>query len=467
MQGRRILDDISLKVIPGQHIFLSGGNASGKTSLCKILAGKWRLTAGSRNRADHLDIRMISFSDTCSWYSGVNHQHYYQQRFNAWDSSGHLTAGEYLTGGGLRVDNPVHREFIEQIGLKPLLEKERIKLSSGETRKLMLARVILQEPGVLIIDNPYIGLDSESREYLDNFIATLVDKDNTTVILSSSGWHIPSYIQTHIHLSNGRKKYEGDVNHTLVNPSSRSVEYGYGAEKVGLFKKLYAYKKPVHLPGVSIALRDVIVRYDSIPIFGPLTWEVSSGEKWHVRGPNGSGKSTLVSLLYADNPQVYGLDVKIFGHRRGHGETIWQAKRRIGFTSPELHAYFSFHMTVEEILMSGFSDHFEVGKISDLTDAQFVFELADFFEISHLLDSPFGILSTGYQRWILFIRALVKRPEMLLLDEPFQGMDWKAIHKSMIFLERVLPDWCTLILMTHWLHEVPGNMEKELVLAKA
>ena len=90
-----------------------------------------------------------------------------------------------------------------------------------------------------------------------------------------------------------------------------------------------------------IELRHVNVAYDGHFILNDISWTVRTGERWAVRGPNGSGKSTLLSLLCGDHPQAYANDVRLFGQRRGSGESIWDVKRRTGFVSPELHLYFS------------------------------------------------------------------------------------------------------------------------------
>src|SRR6185436_15351081 len=93
--------------------------------------------------------------------------------------------------------------------------------------------------------------------------------------------------------------------------------------------------------GAIVELNGVSVHYGVRIILDNITWTVHRGERWAVLGPNGSGKSTLLSLLCGDHPQAYSNDVRLFGRRRGSGESIWDVKHRIGLLSPEFHLYFS------------------------------------------------------------------------------------------------------------------------------
>jgi molybdate transport system ATP-binding protein len=176
-----------------------------------------------------------------------------------------------------------------------------------------------------------------------------------------------------------------------------------------------------------------------------------------VLGPNGSGKSTLLSLLCGDHPQAYSNDVRLFGRRRGTGESIWDVKRRIGLVSPELHAYFAEPLTAVEAAATGFFDVLTRRRTTPHQDAA-VRGLFERFGIGALAGRPFRQLSTGEQRLVLLVRALVKEPPLLILDEPFQGLDLGLAGRLRDWLDRELRPDQTLLFVSHYAEEVPHTV---------
>jgi molybdate transport system ATP-binding protein len=180
-----------------------------------------------------------------------------------------------------------------------------------------------------------------------------------------------------------------------------------------------------------------------------------------VLGPNGSGKTTLLSLICADHPQAYSNEVYLFGRRRGTGESIWEIKRRIGLVSPELHLYFTAPLTAFETAATGFFDVVTYRPTAP-DHAATVRRLFEEFGIAGLADRPFARLSTGEQRLVLLVRALVKEPPLLILDEPFQALDDDAIERARTWLDRnVRPDQ-TLLFVSHHADEIPRTVTRRL-----
>ncbi len=181
------------------------------------------------------------------------------------------------------------------------------------------------------------------------------------------------------------------------------------------------------------------------------------GERWAVLGPNGSGKSTLLSLLCGDHPQAYSNDVRLFGHRRGSGESIWDIKARLGLLSPELHLYFHEPLTAAQTAATGFFDVVTLRPTTPEQDER-VRTLFEQRAISHLTERPFSRLSTGEQRLVLLARALVKRPELLILDEPFQSFDPALCARLRNWLDANLDPTPTLLFVTHHENEIPRSV---------
>src|SRR5207245_350620 len=135
------------------------------------------------------------------------------------------------------------------------------------------------------------------------------------------------------------------------------------------------------------------------------------------------------SLLCGDHPQAYSNDIRLFGRKRGTGESIWDIKRRIGLLSPELHLYFTEPLSAAQVAATGFFDILAL-RLTTRTHDAVIAELFEHFGLTALADRLFSRLSTGEQRLVLLVRALVKEPPLLILDEPFQGLDVETIERA-------------------------------------
>ena len=462
-----VIRDLDWDISPGEHWVISGNCGVGKTVLAEFLANKHRLSAGVRQYSlypglpvsEQLQrgLRLISFSDTSDLFLNLRSVHYYQQRYQAFDSDGHLTVREYFELP--EADLADYHLFLDQMGLTPLLDTERIKLSSGQTRKILLAKVLMSSPKVLILDNAYIGLDTGIRQVLNETLDRWVAQKHITLILSGHHRELPSCITKRLHIDSNRKVHQGHISRPYSSPKP-IIDEGI-ADKI----KAHFQEDRTHNSFQEvIRMEQVSVQYGSSLILDNITWTVSPGEKWAVYGPNGSGKSTLLSLIYADNPQAYSKDIYLFGRKRGSGESIWDIKARIGFTSPELHAYFKENPTAQQLVLTGLTDTFFLKRPptkaeQDLSDLLFAY-----FDLEETKKKRFKQLSTGTQRLLLFMRALVKAPPVLLLDEPFQGMDEGLVEKCKYLLDQVLDERHTLIFISHYRKEWPSCVEKVLEL---
>jgi molybdate transport system ATP-binding protein len=210
-----------------------------------------------------------------------------------------------------------------------------------------------------------------------------------------------------------------------------------------------------------VELRDVRVAYGEREVLRGVSWTVRAGERWAVLGPNGSGKTTLLSLLCGDHPQAYSNDVRLFARQRGSGESIWDVKRQVGLVSPELHLYFSEPLTAAQTAATGFFDVLVRRPTTPEQDAV-VADLFERFGIGPLAPRPFARLSTGEQRLVLLVRALVKRPPLLILDEPFQGLDARTMARLRDWLDRELGPDQTLLFVSHHAEEVPRTVTHRL-----
>lgn len=462
-----LLSNINWTVEPGQHWIVTGANGAGKSMLINTLVGRTRIMKGRLRfpflgeKIDFLRksaaIARVSFTDTSKLFKSAEIQHYYQQRYHAFDADGHLTVREYLSTGGFDPAHSAHLAVLQLLGLDVLLDKERIKLSSGQTRKLLLAKALIKEPQLLLLDNPYIGLDASSRQVLNDTLDRLAKEGKVSIILSGQFDELPTCISHRLHLEAGKAAYvgpwqtlEGDQVPDLTAPQE---------EKLTQLANFYQ-EKAVALPFQDVFKLDAVsVKYGDTTILDNLSWRVRPGEKWLLKGENGAGKSTLLSLLYGDNPQAYSLPVYLFDQKRGPGQSIWSIKAKIGFTSPELHAYYDQDLLARHVVWSGLTDTFHVKPGTPPAFRELTEWLFQYFGLMPYFNEKFSTLSTGIQRLVLLMRALVKVPPVLLLDEPFQGFDQPNIQACRRLLDRLVGSDTTLIFISHFQEEAPTVVE--------
>lgn len=455
-QNEIILKNINWNIQEGAHWAVLGPMNAGKTMLGKTMCGHLHIGSGklhfpflsdnsnAKIRGKHL--KMVSFTDQTKLFAGVNADHYYQQRFNAFDSDGHMTALSYLMVHDFDPSNNTQMRIVDKLGLINLLPMERIKLSSGQTRKLILASALIEEPTILWIDNPHAGLDANSRVLFNLLIDQWVKDETITIILSGHFDTLPSCIDRFLYLENGMvKSMTSDFTSSSALTRLPSIPVK--------LKEYFAGTDPI-ISGPLISMNNVSIQYADTPIIDPISWRVLSGEKWGLVGPNGSGKSTLLSCIYADHPQVYSNEIMLFGNRRGSGDSIWEVKAKIGFTSPEIQTYFRYNFSAWDLVISGLWDRFVIKKAPPEVE-EVLFLLFDYFGVTAFRDKKYYQLSTGMQRLCFLLRAIIKNPLLLLFDEPYQAMDDSTIAKANHLWDQILLDNHTVIFISHFKHHFP------------
>src|SRR5699024_559979 len=229
-------------------------------------------------------------------------------------------------------------------------------LSNGETRRLMIAEALLKQPLLLLMDNPFIGLDKETRPVLRTLLQEIKER-GTTVVMATSAREIPETTTGVLYLENRSVVFKGsreEFENSDIGIENPADSWEPNQE---LLNRIYK-RSPLQQSNFEYAvqLRNVNVRSGGKSILKDIDWEVKKGEKWALIGHNGAGKSTLLSLLNGDHPQAYANDIRLFDRKKGSGESIWELKRRIGYMSPEMHQYFKGEARVIEVVLSGLYD---------------------------------------------------------------------------------------------------------------
>ena len=461
----RLAEPVNFHLAKGEHVAIVGRNGGGKSMLVDMITGKHPVYPGQLSYSfdePYNNLKHITFRDT---YGGDNDRTYFlQQRWNQMEIDEETpTVGSKLEEAFQLAgdDTPERRAFQKHLyqlfHLEDLLDKYIILLSSGELRKYKLVANLFTKPKVLIIENPFIGLDAETRDQVKQLLATLAGQQDMQIILVLSKIdEIPEFITRVIKMLDLR--FVEDIVVKTYYPIDRCPH-------------AILLQKPNNIPPLPqqiIQFNNVTIRYGERTILKDLNWVVLKGEHWALSGQNGAGKSTLLSLVCADNPQAYANDISLFGHRRGSGESIWDIKKHIGYVSPEMHRSYKQNIPAIEIVASGLKD--TVGLYARPTEAEraVCLEWMNLFGIKHLADRKFLEMSSGEQRLVLLARAFVKSPDLLILDEPLHGLDLCNRNLVKTIVDRYMFDnpERTLIYVTHYENELPKCIDNSLYLTK-
>lgn len=479
MPSWRMAEPVNFTSLDGEQIAIVGPNGGGKTMLVNIITGSHPLLMHdpeydfSPSTKKHVsdNIKYITFRDA---YGGDNDRTYYlQQRWNQTeidDSTPTVKERLDIAYAAAGEDTPKRQALREQLfdmfNMRPLLDKHIILLSSGELRKLKLTETLFYQPRVLIMDNPFIGLDAETREQLKKLFATIIRNETIQLILVlSKSDDIPSFITNVVEVKDMKVGKKLTREEYLANREPIPARV-LSDEKAEAIINLPYNNKEYHSKEVA-RLNHVSIRYGERTILKDLDWTVLNGERWALGGQNGSGKSTLLSLICADNPQSYACDISLFGIPRGTGESIWDIKKHIGYVSPEMHRAYQKDIPAIRIVASGLKDSVGLYVKPNEKEIETCRFWMDIFGLEGLEETTFLKLSSGEQRLVLLARAFVKDPELLILDEPLHGLDNhnRQLVKDVIdtFMQRKNK---TLIMVTHYEEELPKCIDHKLKLIR-
>ncbi len=432
--AKPVVSSISFQILSGQKTAIVGPMGSGKTSLAKALAGRLFRTGevffSSLNPDKRAYVMLVEQQHQFKNRSNLS-EFYLQQRFNSSDCEDAYTVEEELAG--LELGN-----WVSVFELEGLLKRPLIQLSNGENKRLQIVKSLAYQPDWLILDNPYVGLDVKGREILTKGLLSLDSKGIQFILVSSPG-DVPDFI-----------------NQVIELPLTQDAP----AKPEPFLRALEPFE-------VALKMEKVQIKYGSKIILSDFSWKVNKGERWAIKGPNGAGKSTLISLITADNPQAYSQDITLFDRKRGTGESIWDIKRKIGYLSPELHLYFKEGGSCFSVVASGLFD--TQGLFKRLTEEQTnqVNHWMQVMGIAHLKERSFLQISGGEQRMVLITRALVKNPELLILDEPCQGLDRVQTEHLKSVLDYLAENSeMTLLYVSHYDRDIPSCVNQVLELKR-
>lgn len=323
----------------------------------------------------------------------------------------------FNTKKGILFSDIAIEKFIEKeyqydvIEASPDSHRQLRTFSSGERKKEFLKYCINQNPDFIIFDNPFDHLDQASRVILADSLKNLA-ADIAIIQLLNRVADVLEFVPNKVQIKD---------NTFELHPISKTENHFKTLTTASIPKAL----EPPHTfpESVLIKMENVSVSYDDRKITDNISWTIKQGEFWQLIGPNGAGKSTLLSLITGDNPKGFGQNLFLFGRKKGSGESVWDIKKQIGIFTTSMTDLFQKGHTLEQMILSGFFD--SIGLYNEPTNLQkqIVVQWLEVIEMSALAKKRFIDLSIGQQRVALIVRAVLKHPPLLILDEPVEGLD--------------------------------------------
>ena len=466
-----VLRDIRWRIRPGERWVLAGGNGAGKTQLLKLIAGDvWPAPTPGAQRVYRL--RGARFDQP----EGVKETIAYlgperQDRYERYDWNFTATA---VVGTGIHrsdipldpLDAPDRKRvaaLLQRLRISGLARRRFLTLSYGERRLVLLARALAWRPSLLLLDEAANGLDAANRERLMRFLESTRRASLPWVLTTHRIADVPA-AATHIAiLRRGRLVHRGRITPAALRKAF-GAEAGFraaaGRQMRGV-KRQAASSAPE--AETLVALRRASVYVDGVRILATLGFAIREGDCWVVHGANGAGKSTLLRTIYGDHPVAVGGRIERAGIEPG--VPLSEFRAWVGYIAPQLQADHPQYLDVLETVGSGL--HASIGLNEALSGAEqrlALRSLAD-FGLEGYAHRSLRALSYGQLRRVLFARAWVSRPRLLLLDEPYAGIDTPTRKALVARVEALLRAGLTLVIATHHREEWPAGATQELELA--
>ena len=466
LNDRLIFQGTSWHFRRGEQWAVAGGNGSGKSLFLEAIRGRLPLVEGEldyrfrppKGLSHEEALAHLAFEEDPALHGAV-----LQARWNSIEEEGAINVAEFLAYNKIMEvsayevttrHEAARRSFerrlataIRLLEIGRLLSRRVISLSSGERKKVRIAGALARPSRLLLLDEPFTGLDASSRRHFSQTLQSLIGHGMHLLVATTRPEDLPAGFNQVLELQDLRVVRTRSLGPRRARESSRP------------FPPSRRPASSTSVPGeVLVRLSAVSVRYGETTIFDRLSWTIRKGERWALLGPNGSGKSTLIGLITGDHPQVNSNDVRLFGKQPGHGCSVWELKQRVGMVSPEMHLFFPGEVPCADVVASGFFDSTGLYEEPQPAQKRQAHKWLRRLGLARFASEPFSALSLGEQRLVLLARAMVKEPCLLLLDEPCQGLDEPHRRLILQLVDSRTFARSALVYVTHRDDELPRSV---------
>jgi molybdate transport system ATP-binding protein len=466
-EERTILEDVSWTIRPAERWVLAGGNGAGKTQLLKLIAGSvWPTPTGREVRRYHWRGELwptpFEVQDEIA-YVGPERQDKYERY--GWNHTVEQVVGTglYRTDIPLNPINSTERRRIDsllgRLAISKLARRQFLTLSYGERRLVLLARALASRPRLLLLDELLNGLDEVNHGRALSWLEQTSRSRLPWVLATHRVEDVPATATHALLLEQGRIVYRGTLRRAPLERWLDAKHDDAGSKPVSVRRRARVRRPAPFL----VRLTNASVYLDEHPAVTRVSLEVRPGQCWVVHGRNGSGKTTLLRTLYGDHGVAIGGRIERVGIEPGVPLEIF--KRRVGLVAPHLQADHPQHLTVAEVVQSGRHSSIGLNDPASAADRAAARASLEFFGLIELEKRTLRELSYGQLRRVLFARAWVRHPDLLLLDEPFAGVDGPTRRSLRGQVEAMVADGAAVVMTTHHRPEWPDCATHELELA--
>ncbi|MFK7731396.1 MAG: ATP-binding cassette domain-containing protein [Pseudomonadales bacterium] len=446
----------------GQKWAVLGSNGAGKTLLARVLLGQHPISRGklqyAKNFSPAVDCEMVSFERQHELHAHDDRFDDSEVRANAYDRG--TLVHQYLRRGIHKPEDYAY--WIDRLGIGGITAQGLRELSTGQMRRVLMAGAALCPTRLLILDDPLAGLDQTLQDEFESVLQELFDRLHTALLLTSRINDVPDSV-SHLMLIE-----EGRVTEICQNTAQSREQIArllaHSRPKVNL-QRVYAGLQAAKTNKANplIHFKNVSCSFAQKRIFIDLNWSFRQGQHALIAGPNGCGKSTLLSMLTGDNAKAFGQNVSLFGRRKGSGESVWEVRKHFGMVSTALQQQFGKGDRALDVVVSGLQDSIGISELAAGSHSTMAQAWLAAVGIPNLADKRFEHLSYGQQRLVLIARAMVKNPDILILDEPCLGLDERNRQHVLALLQAIVEETSTqLLFVSHQIDERPDFINQTL-----
>lgn len=457
------LSQINWEILPKQQWAIIGANGAGKSALAATLCGYGQVISGTVSGIPS-KVGLVSFEAQAEL---IEHERK-KDDADILDVIAEGTSVKEVLYAAIHAEaGQVELEqLIEIFQLNYLLDRAFRKLSTGESRKVMLLKALAIQPELLILDEPFDGLDTKTLVLLQEYLASISHKTQMIFVLNRLD-EIPEFI-THIaYIEQGKLKHTVEKSDIHAYQSLLQILCLRDVH-LEIPKALSSFTlPPLDKNNPLVELKNIQIKYTDTTIIQDLNWRIEPQQHWQLIGPNGSGKTGLLTLITGDHPQCYNNDIFVFGFQRGSGESIWQIKQYIGYVSTALQWEYRVTISVRNVIISGFYDSIGLYNRCSDDEKNIAQQWLQLLSMQDRADMPFNKLSYGDQRLLLIARAMVKHPPLLILDEPCLGLDDFNRQLVLALIEKICASTqTTVIYVNHHTQDKIKGIDHQLILQK-